>query len=73
MTKIDAIGIPDSKLCREISELVRDTEPERREVPTAARRRGHCTFAAHYLSFQQAMVLDPRDGCQSLPISAKER
>jgi hypothetical protein len=28
MTKIDAIGIPDTKLCREITELVRDTEPE---------------------------------------------
>jgi hypothetical protein len=28
MTKIEAIGIPDSKLCKEITELVRDTEPE---------------------------------------------
>jgi HD domain len=28
MTKIDAIGIPDTNLCREITELVRDTEPE---------------------------------------------
>jgi len=25
---IDGIGIPDSKLCREITEVVRDTEPE---------------------------------------------
>jgi hypothetical protein len=28
MTTIDGIAIPDSKLCREITELVRDTEPD---------------------------------------------
>ncbi|WP_024520061.1 HD domain-containing protein [Bradyrhizobium sp. Tv2a-2] len=28
MMKIDGIVIPDSKLCREITELVRDTEPD---------------------------------------------
>jgi hypothetical protein len=28
MAKIEAIAIPDSKLCKEITELVRDTEPE---------------------------------------------
>jgi hypothetical protein len=28
MTMIEGIGIPDSKLCNEITELVRDTEPE---------------------------------------------
>jgi hypothetical protein len=28
MTKIDGIAVPDSKLCREITELVRDTEPD---------------------------------------------
>jgi hypothetical protein len=28
MTMIDEIGIPDSKLCKEITELVRDTESE---------------------------------------------
>jgi HD superfamily phosphodiesterase len=28
MAMIEAIGIPDTKLCKEITELVRDTEPE---------------------------------------------
>src|SRR5258705_4756582 len=28
MTTIEGIGIPDSKLCKEITELVRDTESE---------------------------------------------
>ena len=28
MTTIEGIGIPDSKLCKEITELVRDTETE---------------------------------------------
>jgi hypothetical protein len=28
MTTIDGIAIPDSKLCRDITQLVRDTEPE---------------------------------------------
>jgi hypothetical protein len=28
MTMIDGVSVPDSKLCREISELVRDTEPK---------------------------------------------
>src|SRR5258708_39925515 len=28
MAMIEAIGIPDAKLCKEITELVRDTEPE---------------------------------------------
>jgi HD domain len=28
VTRIDGIGIPDSKLCKEITELVHDTEPE---------------------------------------------
>jgi hypothetical protein len=28
MATIDGIGIPDSKLCREITELARDTQPE---------------------------------------------
>ena len=28
MAIIETIGIPDSKLCRQITELVRDTEPE---------------------------------------------
>ena len=28
MTKIEAIGIPDSKPCKEVIELVRDTEPD---------------------------------------------
>jgi hypothetical protein len=28
MTMIDGIGVPDSKLCKEITELVRDTESE---------------------------------------------
>jgi hypothetical protein len=28
MATIETIGIPDSKLCRQITELVRDTEPE---------------------------------------------
>jgi hypothetical protein len=28
MAVIEAIGIPDTKLCKQITELVRDTEPE---------------------------------------------
>jgi hypothetical protein len=28
MAKIEAIGIPESKLCKQITELVRDTEPD---------------------------------------------
>jgi HD superfamily phosphodiesterase len=28
MTTLEAIAIPDSRLCKEITELVRDTEPE---------------------------------------------
>src|SRR5260370_35300041 len=28
MAMIEAIGIPDTKLCKEITDLVRDTEPE---------------------------------------------
>jgi hypothetical protein len=28
MVMIEAVAIPDSKLCKEITELVRDTEPE---------------------------------------------
>jgi HD superfamily phosphodiesterase len=28
MAMIEAIGIPDTKLCKEVTELVRDTEPE---------------------------------------------
>src|SRR6201981_3884941 len=28
MAMIEAIGIPDTKLCKEITEVVRDTEPE---------------------------------------------
>lgn len=28
MTTIDGIGVPDSKLCREITELARDTQPQ---------------------------------------------
>jgi hypothetical protein len=28
MAMVESIGIPDSKLCRQITELVRDTEPE---------------------------------------------
>ena len=28
MTKVETIGIPDSKFCAQITELVRDTEPE---------------------------------------------
>jgi hypothetical protein len=39
MTTLEAIAIPDSRLCKEITELVRDTEPELGEsrLPAAVR------------------------------------